>query len=132
MFKAFRLQQVRWVRRRKVVGVPKRLTVQKKAARAQVHARLAHFNAHYAFTYNKVFIRNQRSRWGSCSSKRNLNFSFKLTQLPPELADYIIVHELCHLKEFNHSPRFWALVAETIPDYKTRRSRLYQYPLHLL
>jgi predicted metal-dependent hydrolase len=116
-------------RGRKVVGVPKKFEKEKEAARVLVHTRLEFFNRHYGFVWGKVFIRNQQSRWGSCSSKGNLNFSFKIVRLPPELADYIIVHELCHLKEFNHSPRFWALVAETIPDYKTRKAALRAYPL---
>jgi predicted metal-dependent hydrolase len=125
----FRIARRRTRRGRKTVGVPKKFEKEKEAARALVHARLQFFNRHYGFAWGKVFIRNQRSRWGSCSSKGNLNFSFKLVRLPPELADYIIVHELCHLKEFNHSPRFWALVAETVPDYKARKAALRAYPL---
>ncbi len=93
-------------------------------ARAIVHERLAHFSRHYGFIYNKVFIRNTRTRWGSCSSRGNLGFNYRVAKLPPELQSYIVVHELCHLKEFNHSPAFWALVAEQVPNWKVLRSRL--------
>ena len=96
----------------------------KEAARALVHARLEYFNAHYDFTYHRVTIRAQRSRWGSCSKKRNLNFNYAILFLPPDLCDAVIVHELCHLKEFNHGKAFWDLVAETIPDYLKRKKKL--------
>ena|SRR3989338_11284559 len=96
----------------------------KEAARALVHARLAHFNMTYGFIWGRVAIRNQKSRWGSCSKKGNLNFSYRIALLPRELADYVIVHELCHLGEFNHSPRFWALVARACPEHRTLRARL--------
>ncbi|TSC69693.1 MAG: hypothetical protein G01um101456_45 [Parcubacteria group bacterium Gr01-1014_56] len=96
----------------------------KEAARALVHAKLAQFNAHYNFTLKKIFIKNHKSRWGSCSSRGNLNFNYKIVGLPPELQDYLVVHELCHLGAFNHSPEFWALVQQTTPSYKALRKRL--------
>ncbi len=89
-----------------------------------MHVRIAHFNNHYGFTIRKVAIRDTKSRWGSCSKQGNLNFSYKVFLLPPHIADYIIVHELCHLKEFNHGADFWALVAEMIPDHKAIRAEL--------
>lgn len=89
-----------------------------------IHARLTHFNQHYKYTYHAVSVKNQKTRWGSCSKNGNLNFSYLLSSIRPELADYVIVHELCHLKEFNHSPRFWKLVAETIPNHKELRREL--------
>ena len=92
----------------------------KEAARTLVHARLAHYNQFYNFNYNRVAIRNTRSRWGSCSSKQNLNFNYRILFLPPELQDYLIVHELCHLQEMNHAQSFWDLVAEQVPQYKQR------------
>jgi predicted metal-dependent hydrolase len=96
----------------------------KEDARRLVHERIAHFNQSYGFAVGKIFIKNHKSRWGSCSVKGNLNFNYKIALLPPELADYIVVHELCHLREFNHSPRFWRLVEEAIPDHPARRRAL--------
>ena len=96
----------------------------KKAASNLVQSRLDHFNTIYGFTYNRVSIRNQRTRWGSCSRKGNLNFSYKVVLLPPALVDYIVVHELCHLGEFNHSRNFWDLVARTMPNHRELRVQL--------
>lgn len=77
-------------------------------------------NEFYRLKYNKISIRNQKTRWGSCSRKGNLNFNYKIVLLPEKYAEYIVAHELCHLQEFNHSRKFWDLVAKTIPDYKQR------------
>lgn len=96
----------------------------REEARALVHARLAHFAPMYGVELRKVFIKNHKSRWGSCSTKGNLNFNYKIVLLPPDVADYIIVHELCHLREFNHSARFWTLVAEVVPNHLVVRRRL--------
>lgn len=75
-------------------------------------------NQHYDFTFNQLAIKNQKTRWGSCSKKRNLNFNYKILFLSPRIREYIIVHELCHLKELNHSNKYWRLVAKAIPDYQ--------------
>lgn len=96
----------------------------KEQARVAVHARLAHFNGHYGHTYKRVFIKNSKSRWGSCSSAGNLNFNYKLIFLPQEVMDYVVVHELCHLRHFNHGNEFWALVAEALPNHQELRSAL--------
>jgi hypothetical protein len=90
----------------------------KEHAREMVKSRLEKYAEFYGFQYNGVAIRNQKTRWGSCSSKGNLNFNYKILLLPQRHADYIIVHELCHLKEFNHGKRFWNLVAQKIPEYE--------------
>lgn len=96
----------------------------KSAARQLAMERLAFFNQHYNFSYQRLTIRNQRTRWGSCSKQGALSFNYKISLLPPDLADYVIVHELCHLGQFNHSAKFWALVGQTIPDYLARRRAL--------
>lgn len=76
-----------------------------------------------------ITIGASRTRWGSCDSKRNLRFHYKLAFLPLGLADYIVAHELCHLVELNHSPKFWHLVGQIIPDSRTRRKELKKYNL---
>ena len=90
----------------------------KNAAQNLVENKIGYFNDFYKFNVNKITIKNQKTRWGSCSRKGNLNFNYRLALLPEYLSDYIIVHELCHLGELNHSPKFWDLVAKTIPHYK--------------
>lgn len=94
------------------------------AARRLVEVRLAYFNKIYQLPFKKITIKNQKTRWGSCSRRGHLNFNFRLVFLPAVLADYIIVHELCHLREMNHSPRFWALVSKTFPNYPLIRQQL--------
>lgn len=98
--------------------------VNKAAANKLVKQTVAELSAVYNFAYNKIFIKRQISRWGSCSKFGNLNFNYKLVFLAPELARYIVAHELCHLKEFNHSPKFWQLVAKAEPNYKQLRHEL--------
>ncbi len=96
----------------------------REQARSLAASRIIHFNSHYQVPIGKVFIKNHKSRWGSCSAKGNLNFNYKIVLLPLSLTDYVIVHELCHLKEFNHSTKFWAKVAETLPNHKELRLQL--------
>lgn len=91
-----------------------------------VKERVDYYNKFYNFFYNRIFIKNHKVRWGSCSIRRNLNFNYRILFLPAELADYIVVHELCHLKEMNHSCRFWALVEKICPDHKRIRKELYK------
>ena len=96
----------------------------RERARVTVYRELHMVNQYYGFKYNRISIRNQRTVWGSCSSKKNLNFSYRILFLPAELVRYVVTHELCHLKEMNHSIRFWSLVAETVPNYKILRRQL--------
>lgn len=88
------------------------------AALKRIRERIAHYAPRVGKSPGRVTIREQKSRWGSCSGKGNLNFNWKLVMAPPEVLDYVVVHELCHLHEFNHSPRFWALVEAQMPDYE--------------
>lgn len=94
----------------------------KNVALEMATARVQYFNHFYNFSFEKIAVRNQKTRWGSCSMNGNLNFNYKIIFLPAELRDYIIVHEICHLGQFNHSIDFWNLVEKTIPDYKKLRS----------
>lgn len=96
----------------------------KREALALVTKRLHYFNTLYGFAYTKVSIKSQKTRWGSCSSKGALSFNYKMALLSPELADYLAVHELCHLSEMNHSPRFWKLVGKAVPEYARLRKDL--------
>ena len=80
--------------------------------------RVNHFCKVMDVTVGSITIRNQKTRWGSCSSKGNLNFNCLLMLTPPEVIDYVVVHELCHRKEMNHSGAFWAEVEKVIPSYK--------------
>lgn len=93
-------------------------------ARQFIEMRLRHLNAFYGFTFKKVTVRNQRTRWGSCSEDKCLSFNYRLMFLPPHIADYVIVHELCHLKQFDHSAQFWALVERAVPAYREIRKEL--------
>lgn len=83
--------------------------------------RVAYFAPLVGVTYGRITIRNQKSRWGSCSGKGNLNFNCLLMLMPSEILDYVVVHELCHRKEMNHSPKFWAEVKKILPDYENQK-----------
>lgn len=89
------------------------------AARAleRIRERIAALHPAIGGEFGRVAVRDQRTRWGSCSSKHNLNFNWKLIMAPPEALDYVVIHELCHLYEFNHSDRFWARVARYQSDW---------------
>ncbi|MBD3245005.1 MAG: DUF45 domain-containing protein [Candidatus Moranbacteria bacterium] len=96
----------------------------KQRAYDLVKEKLEKYNRFYNFSYRKIYIRNQKTRWGSCSSMGNLNFNWRIVLLDEVYADYLIVHELCHLKQLNHSKKFWALVQRTIPRYKILRKEM--------
>lgn len=91
--------------------------------------KVEYYAAKIGVTYGTITIRNQKTRWGSCSSKGNLNFNCQLMLFPEEIQDYVVVHELCHRKEMNHSQRFWNEVGRTMPDYEERRKYLRQVRL---
>ena len=119
------------VRRRRRRSVSKASTAQyqahKEQARAQITACVEYFAQIHDFSYGRIAIKNSSSRWGSCSKAGNLNFNYRACFLPPSLLDYLVVHELCHLKVFNHSEKFWALVASVISDHKPKRRLLRVY-----
>lgn len=95
-----------------------------RKARDCITKRAAYYAGILHVTYGQITIRDQKSRWGSCSSQGNLNFTWKLILAPPEVLDYVVVHELCHRLEMNHSAAFWNQVEKVMPDYKVRRQWL--------
>ena len=82
------------------------------------------FSQHMELIYNRVTIRSQKSRWASCSVRKNLNFNWKLIMAPEQVLDYVIIHELCHLKELSHSKAFWNLVSQYCPNWREHRTWL--------
>ena len=103
----------------------------KEAARRLAYAKIAAFAPIYGVSVQAVSIRDQKTRWGSCSRNGRLSFNYRIALLPERLAEYIVVHELCHLLAFDHSRRFWALVARAVPEHKLLRKALHaQHRLH--
>lgn len=90
-------------------------------AKAYIPDRTREIADELGFAFNRIVIKNQKTRWGSCSTGNNLNFNLRLMMTPPEAIDYIIIHELCHLTHMNHSKQFWNLVGKHCPDYKQWR-----------
>jgi len=101
----------------------------KEKARRFILTCLEKHNQNYRLRFCRVSVKNLYASWGSCSSKKNLNFNYKLIHLPTHLAEYIVVHELCHLKEMNHSARFWDLVSKAVPNHKRFRKELREYQM---
>lgn len=99
-------------------------TAHKKEAYELAVRKVRHVAEKYGVTYGTVTIRNQKTRWGSCTKEGNLSFSYRIVFLPPELQDYLVVHEICHIRELNHSKAFWDLVKKEVPDYVHVRKRL--------
>ena len=95
-----------------------------KLAAQVLPSKVQHFAAVIGVSYGRITIRSQRTRWGSCSAKGNLNFNCLLMLCPEEVMDYVVIHELCHRKEMNHSPAFWAEVETYCPDYRIHRKWL--------
>ncbi len=96
----------------------------KKEALLITEKLLSHFNKIYNLSWKKVTIKNTSTRWGSCSKRGNLNFNYRIIYLPEALAEYLVVHEICHLEEMNHSQKFWKLVGKAVPKYKELRKEL--------
>jgi len=94
------------------------------AAKEYIPKRAAYFQSLTGGDYEKIVIREQKTRWGSCSSNKTLSFNWKLMLAPPRVLDYVVVHELCHLTHMNHSQNFWKMVAEILPDYKEQKKWL--------
>lgn len=111
---------------------PEQLQQLKRQTAALIDQRLRCYAPLVGVTYGKVTIRSQRTRWGSCSAKGNLNFNCLLAAVPPEVLDYVVVHELCHRKELDHSKRFWSAVEQVLPNYADCRKWLRQQGRELI
>ena len=106
---------------------PHTLALEKRyrdAAKDYIPKRVEYYHQFTGGTYQKITIRDQKTRWGSCSSTGTLSFSFRLMMAPPRVLDYVVVHELCHLTHMNHSKEFWKMVEDILPDYKEHRKWL--------
>ena len=96
----------------------------RERAKSVLAQRTAYFARQVGVTYGRITVRDQKTRWGSCSQTGNLNFNFRLILAPPEVLDYVVVHELCHRRQMNHSTQFWQEVAQVLPDYRKRKAWL--------
>lgn len=101
--------------------------VYREAASRYIPQRVAHYAPLVGVTYGRIFIRSQKTAWGSCSSAGNLSFNWKLMLAPPRVLDYVVVHELCHRIHMDHSAAFWASVEKILPDYREHRKWLRDY-----
>lgn len=102
------------------------------AAKEYFPKRVAYFHQFTGGTYSRITIRDQKTRWGSCSSKGTLSFNWRLMLAPPAILDYVVVHELCHLRHMDHSPAFWQAVGEVFPDYASARNWLRKHGQELV
>ena len=100
-----------------------------RKAKETITKRVSYFAKLMGVSYRNITIREQKTRWGSCSSAGNVNFNYQLYYLPDELLDYVVVHELAHRRHMNHSKEFWSEVARYCPDYRARRKQLKEYQL---
>lgn len=103
-----------------------------KQAAEVLPERVAYFATLIGVTYGRITIRKQKTKWGSCSSKGNLNFNCLIMLMPKEVQDYLVVHELCHRKEMNHSARFWAEVATILPQYQEQENWLKVHGMEIM
>ena len=120
-----------YILRRKPRRAPVTPEVERLRAQAKLSLppRLKELADEHGFTYQRVTIKNNISNWGSCSAKGNINLNLRLVTLPQSLQDYVMLHELCHLREMNHGPRFHALLESLCPDHRTLEKELRQHKL---
>ena len=116
-------------RKRRQAPVDARVEQLRKEAKATLPPRLATLAAQHGFVYNKVFIKNNVSNWGSCSSLKNINLNLRLVTLPQELQDYVMLHELCHLKYLNHGKEFHALLESVCPGHRALARQMKEYKI---
>jgi hypothetical protein len=114
---------------RRAMELEKSQPIDCNTARQRLVERLDALCRKYGYAYNKVSVRNQRTRWGSCSAKNDISLNLQLIRLPADLIDYVILHELVHTRIKNHSQAFWDRLSGLVGDAKTLDRRLNQYPL---
>ena len=100
----------------------------KHLAKKYIAARTVQLSELHGFSFRKIIIRGQKTRWGSCSTRKNLSFNYKLMKYREEIIDYVILHEICHLREMNHSKKFWSLVEILCPNFKALKKELKSPP----
>ena len=127
LFNPFTGRYIFFRRKRRKAPLTPEVEALRARAKASLPGRLAELASAHGFTYNKVFIKNNVSNWGSCSVKGNINLNLRLVNLPEELRDYVMLHELCHLKEMNHGPRFHALLESVCPGHRVLEKELRLY-----
>ena len=135
--RAFVEGKAAWILAHLPKEIPDPLTEQQlqelsRKAKLYFPERVAYFAPKVGVSWGRITIRCQKTRWGSCSARGNLNFNCLLMLAPPEVADYVVVHELCHRKHMNHGPEFWGEVAQVMPDYALHRQWLRQQGNQLL
>lgn len=130
-FNPFTGQFFKLIARRKPRKAPvdARVEALRAQAKRELPPRLAALAAQHGFTYNKVFIKNNVSNWGSCSSLKNINLNLRLVTLPQELQDYVMLHELCHLRYLNHGREFHALLESVCPGHRQLAQRMKEYKI---
>ena len=128
LFGRVRIVRTRPRRRRPLPETPE-VAALRAEAKSYLPGRLAGLAEEFGFRYNAVRIKHNRSNWGSCSIKGNINLNLNLMRLPEELRDYIMLHELCHLRYLNHGPEFHALLESVCPEHRALQKRLKEYKL---
>lgn len=116
-----KLRQLEEEKKKQIVITGEMRCQGKKEAKKKIHERAEYYAEIMDVSYGRIAVKEQKTRWGSCSARGNLNFNWKLILMPEEILDYVVVHELAHRKELNHSPAFWKVVEDVMPDYKERR-----------
>ncbi len=107
-------------------------SLSRQDARRKLVSRLALLAEQHGFQYNRVFVRNQKTLWGSCSGRNNINLNIRLLNLPENLMDFVLIHELLHTRIKHHGPEFWNELEQLVPDASRCRQQLRQYRISLL
>ncbi len=126
------LNKMRQVEKEHEIFTKNSIEIDRAEARKKLVNRLNELCEQHGFNYNKVFMRNQKTRWGSCSVKNNISLNMKLMRLPDEMIDYVLLHELVHTRIKNHNKTFWAELNRLVGDAKEMSKRLNEYKVFLM